>query len=191
MPASPYDVFSHLKETICSYIETAYKVSNRLVFAERSERLRGTAVVAQQPFLESTPAFPGTEFLKDIVSRLPSVPQQLADLAAFGMPVKNYPLYTHQVDGLERVFIDNKHLLVTTGTGSGKTETFLLVALASILREALSWPFPKGNPQPGTYNSAQQIWLHGRRHENAKRKAAVRAIVLYPMNALVNDQLND
>jgi ATP-dependent helicase YprA (DUF1998 family) len=61
--------------------------------------------------------------------------------------------------------VEGKNLLVMTGTGSGKTESFLLPILGKLACEA------KTNP---TVFSDQP---------------AVRALILYPMNALVNDQL--
>lgn len=197
MSLSPFDTFDHLKETICSYLETAYKIANPNVFAERADLLRrdrrghGAPAVAQDPFIESTPAFPGTEYLSDILKRLPSIPSELVDLAGFGMPVRDFPLYSHQVEALVRALAEGKNLVVTSGTASGKTEIFLLVALAHILREAMApasrWPSPNGAGAAGTYNSAQQRWIPSRVHE--RRIAAMRALILYPMNALVNDQL--
>jgi ribosomal protein S27E len=195
MPFSPFESFEHLKESICSYLETAYKISDRAVFAERAQLLRQevhppiTPAVAQDPFIESTPAFPGTQYLTDLVKAVGQIPAELADLAAFGMPVRDFPLYDHQVEALQRRYSNAPNLVVATGTGSGKTEIFLLAILADILREALTvpWRAPVRPPEPGTYNSGQQQWLHRRRHE--RRPAAARAIVLYPMNALVNDQL--
>ena len=65
------------------------------------------------------------------------------------------PLYEHQVRSLENAQ-NRRNLIVATGTGSGKTECFLL----PLLDDALL------NPGEG-----------------------VRAIVIYPMNALANDQL--
>ena len=55
--------------------------------------------------------------------------------------------------------------MITTGTGSGKTESFLLPILAKLAQEASHKPAGFKN-QPG-----------------------MRALILYPMNALVNDQL--
>ena len=51
-----------------------------------------------------------------------------------------------------------------TGTGSGKTESFLLPILGKFAREASECPQSFAQP-------------------------AMRALLLYPMNALVNDQL--
>ena len=60
---------------------------------------------------------------------------------------------------------DHKNLMIMTGTGSGKTESFLLPILGKLAIEA--------------NDRSKQFADH----------SAVRAMVLYPMNALVNDQL--
>ncbi|NQT84568.1 DEAD/DEAH box helicase [bacterium] len=69
------------------------------------------------------------------------------------------PLYQHQEEAIEGVFA-GKNVIVATGTGSGKTEAFLYPILLSLYRE-----FRAGKLSPG-----------------------VRALILYPMNALANDQ---
>lgn len=184
---SPFETYEHLKETICSYLETAYKVSDRAASSERSKKLRMTGVVAQDPFIESTPAFPTGETLTELTQQIDDLPKELYQLASFGMPVRDFPLYQHQAEALRRAYSDTPNLVVATGTGSGKTETFLLPVLADIIREAKNWTPPTRAVEAGNYNSTQETWLHGRRHE--RRQPAVRAIILYPMNALVNDQL--
>ena len=70
------------------------------------------------------------------------------------------PLYIHQEQSIEKIK-SGRNVVVTTGTGSGKTECFLYPIIDEILIDR-----KKGN------------------HE-----AGVRAIFLYPMNALVNDQI--
>lgn len=94
--------------------------------------------------------------------------------------------FRHQSEALRAVERDGD-LLITGGTGSGKTEAFLLPVLASILREAKSWP-------DSEYRSTNW-WQHGnvgefhRLGEAAARPSAVRALIVYPTNALVEDQL--
>ena len=73
----------------------------------------------------------------------------------------NRPLYKHQEESIRKI-AKNRNVVVTTGTGSGKTECFLYPILNDILSE-----IEKGNDEIG-----------------------IRAIFLYPMNALVNDQIN-
>ena len=70
------------------------------------------------------------------------------------------PLYRHQEESIRKV-ASGRNVLVATGTGSGKTESFLLPILDAIQRQAVD-----GVISPG-----------------------VRALLLYPMNALANDQL--
>lgn len=69
------------------------------------------------------------------------------------------PLYQHQCRAIETTHA-NRNVVVATGTGSGKTEAFLYPILLHLYQE-----FQRGTLGPG-----------------------VRALILYPMNALVNDQ---
>jgi Lhr-like helicase len=78
---------------------------------------------------------------------------------AEGLPLDR-PLYSHQESAI-RLVSEHRNVVVATGTGSGKTESFLLPILDAIQREAVG-----GVLEPG-----------------------VRALLLYPMNALANDQL--
>jgi ATP-dependent helicase YprA (DUF1998 family) len=71
----------------------------------------------------------------------------------------NRPLYQHQEDAIRKVFAGS-NVVVATGTGSGKTESFLYPILLHLYQE-----FQADKLCPG-----------------------VRALVLYPMNALANDQ---
>ena len=70
-------------------------------------------------------------------------------------------LWKHQEESLDKIS-NGENVVITTGTGSGKTESFLYPVLNEILRD-----IEKGNNGPG-----------------------IRAIFLYPMNALVNDQMD-
>src|SRR5207244_2687916 len=74
------------------------------------------------------------------------------------------PPYVHQELALRGALVDGQSLVVTTGTGSGKTECFLFPIIGKLAIEAAD-------------------------HPERFRTPAVRALVLYPMNALVNDQL--
>jgi ATP-dependent helicase YprA (DUF1998 family) len=69
-------------------------------------------------------------------------------------------LYRHQEQALHKVTA-GRNLIVSTGTGSGKTESFLIPVLNELFRQKET-----GELGPG-----------------------VRALLLYPMNALANDQV--
>lgn len=188
---TPFEAYDLLRDGFCSYLETAYKISHRQVALERREILRSpldeaNRSVAQDPFIESTPRFRATQFLLDVLKRHPNDPESLVDLMSHGTAVGRLPLWDHQTAAID-AGLGGSNVIVATGTGSGKTEIFLALVLAEILRQASSWQPPRGPWQPGTYNSTQDLWIHSR--VNEQRPAGVRAIILYPMNALVNDQL--
>ena len=142
-----------------------------------------------------------------------------ASLTAFLLLAQNrllrlvaaYECYRHQAEMLRRGVRAGEPGIVTSGTGSGKTESFLLPVLAMLAREAVGWPEPHqkylqrrwwqdviGRPYPGwkefpseskpTKKEPERTpFLPQRRGE--KRPAAIRALILYPMNALVEDQM--
>lgn len=190
---SPFFVESELREALCSYLETAYRIANPAIIQERAALLRAPSVISQQPFIETTPRFVEGVLINAL--RHPSIPSELAELANRGLLNPKYPLYKHQQDALELAWDENgnpQHLIVATGTGSGKTETFYLPIFADILREALRtpWPHTQGNAKRGIWvkSGSSGEWQHSRQHE--RRTAAMRSLILYPMNALVNDQLS-
>ena len=189
MRFTPDQAVAHLKESIASYIESQYRISHPLVFGERAELLRQPGVIAQEPFIEATPAFAPGHLLRDLEGLYPhSIPSGLSELMEHGIPMDRFPLYTHQEEALLSSFGEAPNLLVASGTGSGKTEAFVLPILARILREAQNWPRPQGSGNGGFYDPYERKWHHARRHET--REGGLRAIILYPMNALVNDQMS-
>lgn len=71
------------------------------------------------------------------------------------------PLHSHQERAIRAVHLESKNVVVATGTASGKTESFIYPILFELYRQHLAGELE----QPG-----------------------VRALILYPMNALANDQ---
>lgn len=183
---SPIEVYNEARESLATYLDTAYRIGHPLVAQERGELIRRDGVIAQMPFIETTPPFLLKNRIRDIVN--PFIPPSLAQLFE-GHILSRRPLYAHQQRVLETSWEQDgspRNVVIATGTGSGKTEAFFLPILADILREAETWPI--GVPSlPGSGRLEHGTWHH-RRHGEA-RVAAVRAIILYPMNALVNDQV--
>ena len=157
MQFTPSQAASHLKESIASYIESQYRISHPLVFAERSALLREREVIAQDPFIEATPAFAPARLLRELEQEhTTNIPPGLSELVQHGVPVDRFPLYTHQEEALLASFEDAPNLLVATGTGSGKTEAFVLPILARILKEALTWSAPMDPPSDGFFDRGRR-----------------------------------
>jgi DEAD/DEAH box helicase domain-containing protein len=130
-----------------------------------------------------------------------------------------YPPYEHQVRMLARGVGNGSPSVVTSGTGSGKTESFLMPVIAGIMREAIAWAPPSADylkvpwwhdpatgrayetrkkdgsmrvglpPEKKASTNAPIATAFEPHRRGERRPAAVRALVLYPMNALVEDQL--
>lgn len=156
-----------LRRSLTDYIEAAYHVSHPTMVLQRKRLLEIPEGIFQTPYLESTPRYEAKERYRDMLD-LPDAAREafirLSDSSS-GKPVIFDPPYTHQAKAVREVLANGKNLMIMTGTGSGKTESFLLPVLGKLAVEARNRP------------------------KAFRRHSAVRAIVLYPMNALVNDQL--
>jgi ATP-dependent helicase YprA (DUF1998 family)/Zn finger protein HypA/HybF involved in hydrogenase expression len=162
------ETIQQLHTSLRDYIEATYHISSPHLVEQRKTLLNRPGVIHQIPYIESTPRYQiGEKFAT--ISGLPKA--ALAVYSALSMPTENLPAmlydppYRHQSDAIKNSLIDGKNLLVMTGTGSGKTESFLLPILGKLAREA--------QENPSAFRD----------------QFAVRALILYPMNALVNDQL--
>ncbi|GAA2274648.1 DEAD/DEAH box helicase [Kitasatospora cystarginea] len=136
-----------LKESLLQYLSTTYALSDegarealhRFLGDESSGMFRGPYLRIRTPFIPADPSW-----------------RSLLEWAPEG-----WSPYAHQAEAFARLTSfghEPQPTLVTTGTGSGKTESFLLPILD-----------------------------HCRR-ERAAGNAGVKAVLLYPMNALATDQ---
>jgi DEAD/DEAH box helicase domain-containing protein len=173
------------------YIESAFPLRYQRLVTERRELLSRVGMLSQPPLVEAVPVYPSSGAnLERISKELPPEYLDLQHLAA-GLMRPSDELYRHQRRSLEAVLLEGKDVVVTTGTGSGKTECFLLPLLAQLASESRAWP-AAGTPRPERkwWRDGKRVvgqWAHtGRTKE---RQHAVRAVILYPLNALVEDQL--
>lgn len=191
---NPIRSFENLKSKIRLYIQSAFRTNSPSFEAEREELLKRDGVLFQDAYVEPMPAYAPGSRLDDLkLEDLPGMDEKSAAafkrIASKGLFKGGHPLYVHQQRML-RHSLAGKHSVVVTGTGSGKTESFLLPLLATIIREAsASWPECGGRdaqwPEKARRHAVQRCELRGER-----RTPAVRALVLYPMNALVEDQVS-
>ncbi len=161
------ETVGQLHRALRDYIEAAYHISDPTLVEQRRLLLEQPGVIHQRPYLESTPRYKeGTSFRdigldEAVLNIFAAVSKKDGDL---GLLIHDPP-YQHQAASIRLSLVEGRSLMVMTGTGSGKTECFLLPILGKLAREARD---------------------AGR---NFGTTPAVRAMVLYPMNALVNDQL--
>jgi len=153
---NPIETSRKIAQRYKSYIKDTMRFDDPELNDQLAEILEGKSFVSKGPFLEATPPYTKGK-----------TPRELADegllcrsLLEIDEIKPDRTLYAHQEAAI-RMANAGKNYAVVTGTGSGKTECFLIPIIDDILRE-----FDVDGPSAG-----------------------VRAMILYPMNALANDQL--
>lgn len=167
----PVRSWQEIKERFISYQNTAFRTRSESFNQDRKNLAMETDEVFKEPILEVLPDYPASNLSAEALANDNELVDKLGrDCAnAFSELLKNglfsggYKLYTHQEQALKHG-LHGRNVVITTGTGSGKTESFLLPLIASLTKQN----------------------YHGARG----KIAAVRSLIIYPMNALVEDQLS-
>ncbi len=161
---NPILASSRIKEEYVGYISTLYRIADR-DYAEQFEKaLEEEGTVTKGPYLDISDSYQTGESLAQLIDAHEASP--LFRILEGEIPDKNKELqigrrlYLHQEMALRKAN-RGRNLIVTTGTGSGKTECFMIPIINHLLREK----------------------------ENGTLSSGVRAILIYPMNALANDQM--
>ncbi|MFB8753509.1 DEAD/DEAH box helicase [Streptomyces parvulus] len=189
-PPSGLDAFAThdaLREAYLRYYDTAFRLRDDVLQAERRALLDRSGGIYADPFVELRPEYALTGRTLAESAKAADAPEELAAFAECGLFEPGMQLYTHQEEALASTMQAGQNAVVTAGTGSGKTEAFLLPVLADLLRESRDW-----NGSPATHlpwwERASADYRPQREGEQG-HTPAVRAMILYPMNALVDDQL--
>lgn len=158
---NPITMGRGLEDSIRRYLKSALPVSRNYpkLLGEIERLLDQPGLLLKGPYVEALPDFRKGESLETLATGVN--PLLHPDFSR--LPENEYkrPLHSHQADALRAVAGEGRNIVVATGTGSGKTECFLYPILDDLLKES-----PQERAKPG-----------------------VRALLVYPLNALANDQL--
>jgi ATP-dependent helicase YprA (DUF1998 family)/Zn finger protein HypA/HybF involved in hydrogenase expression len=156
-------VHESLLRTFHQYLRAQYHIWDEALIDERDRLIEKVGSTYQEPRLEATPQYASGRPYADleVPNAVRAVLAKASDIPSSGIPKV---AYTHQCQAVEGFVGRRRDLIVATGTGSGKTESFLMPILGNLAIEA---------------SDRANSWL----------LPGMRALLLYPMNALVNDQL--
>ena len=138
------------------YLLTTFSTNNEKYNSQLKEALNQDKAIADGPYISMSDPFEKGQSLEKLAFE-GIVSEKFRDFTGFH-PARS--LYLHQEKAIRKTH-EGSNLIVTTGTGSGKTESFLIPVFDELLREE----------EAGTLG------------------AGVRTLIIYPMNALVNDQI--
>jgi superfamily II DNA or RNA helicase len=158
---NPVEIGRSLEISIRRYLRSALPVSrNYPKLAGEIERLLSQpGLLLKGPFVEALPDYHKDGSLQELATG--EAPLLHRDFNRLSENEFTRPLHKHQREALQAILREHQNVIVATGTGSGKTECFLYPILDGLLKES-----PEQRQAPG-----------------------VRALLVYPLNALANDQL--
>lgn len=163
---NPIKIYDEIRDAYLKYINSGLPFFRDEYNSERNELLRSAGTISQPPIIELVPKYHEKASLKEFCVN-EGVSSEINDFISAGLFYSNASverkLYDHQYDALKEAFLKRKSLVVTTGTGSGKTECFLLPIISDLVKESATW--------------------------GKERPRAIRAMILYPLNALAEDQM--
>lgn len=151
-----------LKNKLINYISTIYLGKNDSLRSACLSELEKPGLLYQEPYIEANHAYlsvPDGINKADLPNDVKLILQEMINR---NLGVFASP-YLHQIESLENYY-RGKDLFVSTGTGSGKTECFMWPLATKLVMEQINSP---------------DTW----------KIRGIRTIMLYPMNALVSDQM--
>jgi DEAD/DEAH box helicase domain-containing protein len=209
----PIGSFEIIKENFIRYVETAFRTRYRGIEKERYDLLNYDKVLYRKPWIEPLPDYLssnkkiGDLTLEDVGNSLNETElNTFKELVTKGLFPASGKLHAHQAEMLKEALRGN-NCIITSGTGSGKTESFLLPLFAQLSKELTNWSIPQaksaslnnwwkerheGGLTPTQVVNTTDFSLSNnvRQRQHEVRPSGVRALILYPMNALVEDQMS-
>ena len=152
----PSESSRHITEFYRRYLLTTFHMGDPVYDEQLRAALSEDKAIADGPYLSVTDPYRKGCTLEALAQEV-VVP---GSMPALHLLPPGCALFWHQEQAIRRA-AQGRNLIVTTGTGSGKTECFMIPLISELLAEQ----------EKGTLGDG------------------VRALLLYPMNALVNDQV--
>lgn len=157
MSMNPRSTTEKIKADYRSYVASILTVRDREISRLAKEEVEKTNFV-KGPFLETTLPFKDGKTLKQLADE-GIISNEFSKMGK-NVHYNDWKLRIHQENALKHIIKNDRNMVVSTGTGSGKTECYLYPIFNEIMREKESGTLDDG----------------------------VRALLIFPMNALANDQ---
>lgn len=206
---NPIGVFEKVVKGYISYVQTAFGTRYEEFETKRKNLLNEDKVIYRQPWVEPLLKYESSGkkvedldeddlkgFEKDQIRVFKQYIKQ-------GLFTGDFPLYMHQYKMLKNA-VRGENCVITSGTGSGKTEAFLMPLFAYLLKDLTKYidtPTSVNIEGPHTRRLGPkrgveindsgygQLSSASLQRNNETRPSAIKAIIVYPMNALVEDQM--
>lgn len=151
---NPVKKARYIERGFREYISSTYNLDSDVYSKQFSAELKSIQLL-KGPYIGKNLEFQTTKTINELIDE----GLMSREFRSLGDMYLDRKLRSHQERAIRQIH-KGHNLIITTGTGSGKTESFLYPVLNEIL------------------------------HEENVEESGIRAIFLFPMNALVNDQFD-
>src|SRR5438309_1580018 len=125
---------SHIRETYFRYLQTTFPFQDqRLAQAYKGSLRESSDQLIKGPILEASPPYLPGDSLTDLIHQGVLHPE-MRQLHSDALPFDR-SLYRHQEKAIRHTVERGRNAVVATGTGSGKTEAFLVPIFNHLIRE--------------------------------------------------------
>ena len=119
-----------LQKEYLDYLDTGIKLRYESARRERRKLFEEPGVLLQPPFVELSTKYIGQKSLSETCKEL-DLDKDFSDFINSGLfysvdDGSEKKLFKHQIESLKEAIKNKRNVVITTGTGSGKTECFLL-----------------------------------------------------------------
>ena len=204
MNENPIVIFNEMRKSFLSYYKTQFAIKPQEILNEINDLVDSETNLWQYPIIENLKKYQNINEVRqknniDIFKTESSKGTQLdkrfyefLDKTLFSdLSGNSFPMYEHQALSYEKAFSQGKNIILTTSTGSGKTEAMFLPIISNLLNESTNWE-PADEKQNYKWfledRLNSQIRESNLQRANEKRTAAIRCLMMFPLNALVEDQ---
>ena len=141
---NPIKAFKQIRDNFKLYVQTRFATQFPSFEQKRAEKLGQEGLFYQKPFIELIQKYRGSgkkisDLTENDLKGFSS--DQVKAFQSFvhsGLLTEDIELYQHQYEMLTKS-LKGQNTVITSGTGSGKTESFLLPLLAYMVKESSSW----------------------------------------------------
>lgn len=188
---APLRTFNQVRMSYLRYLDSPFRLRYETLRDERRALLDQDRQLFRKPLIEPIAPYESSDMTVAQACGKLGINLQASDFITRGLFNKEVPLHKHQFQAWEASRA-GKAVVVTSGTGSGKTECYLLPVFSYLVEDVLrGWGTPDAIPSSyHWWRYARQARISQRSHEPSERPKAVRALLLYPLNALIEDQLS-
>jgi len=159
MALNPIKASKAITEKYLRYIKTTFFIKDQEYMTQFKKNLEKAENFAKGPYIDYIGSFKTGKSIEELIKNS-VLSQEFKKLYQNEPDLLTRRLYKHQEEAIIKC-IEDKNLVVSTGTGSGKTESFLIPIINHLMSEK----------------------------ERGELDDGVRALIIYPMNALANDQM--